>query len=92
MKYNRTFYGYPALPKQLMIANGELKCCYTGKVFANAITDAYNKYTKDFNNTNYRATQEFLLDQRHRYLHMVMLEPFEGVFVKEETSTTVLAA
>ncbi|MFT5715970.1 MAG: hypothetical protein ACI9T7_000143 [Oleiphilaceae bacterium] len=92
MNYNRTFHGYPALPKQLMVANGVLKCAYTGRSFSNGITDAYNKYTKDFNNTNYRATQEFLLDQRNRYLHMVMLEPFEGVFVKDDNVKSGLAA
>jgi hypothetical protein len=92
MNYNRTFHGFPALPKQLMIGYGELKCCYTGKVFANAITDAYNNYTADFNNTNYRSIQEFMIDQRHRYLHMCMLEPFEGVFVKQEDNAPAIAA
>jgi hypothetical protein len=92
MNYNRTFHGYPALPKQRMVAYGELKCAYSGRSFSNGITDAYNKYTKDFNNTNYRASQEFLLDQRFRYLHMVMIEPFEGIFVRDDNAKVALAA
>jgi len=49
MNYNRTFQGQSALPKQRIIPHGELKCCYTGRVFSKAIVDAYNRYTADFN-------------------------------------------
>jgi hypothetical protein len=48
--------------------------------------DAYNRYTADFNNTRYRSEQEFLLDQRHRYIHMVMQENIDGVFIEKEAA------
>ena len=58
-------------PKQPMIHVGDLKCVYTGKVLSAAETSAYNRYTADFNRTQNVDTQEFLLDQRHRYINMI---------------------
>ena len=81
MNYDRAFLGMPALPEQRMIPYGELKCYYSGKPFQKAVVDAYNQYTKDFNNTRYRSTQEFLLDQRHRYIHMVMQENLNSAYL-----------
>jgi hypothetical protein len=92
MNYNRTFSGCPSLPKQRMVAHGGLKCAYTGRSFSNGIIDAYNKYTRDFNKANDRASQEFLLNQRHRMIQAVMLEPFEGIFVRDDNAKVALAA
>lgn len=77
MNYDRTYSGQPALPPQKMVEYGSLSCQYTGVVFCDAIVDGYNCYTRDFNRTRYRSTQEFLLDQRHRYIHSCMLENLE---------------
>lgn len=74
MNYGSAFYGQSALPEQPMIDEGTLCCVYTGKVFHNSIVDAYNQYTQEFNRSSDRATQEFLLDQRHRFIHANMYE------------------
>lgn len=77
MNYNRTFHGKPALPIQRIIPHGELKCVYTGQVIPSHIVDGYNRYTEDFNDSSWRPTQEYMLDQRYRYIHNVMLEMHE---------------
>tara|TARA_B100000953_G_scaffold293376_1_gene281810 strand:- start:1061 stop:1402 length:342 start_codon:yes stop_codon:yes gene_type:complete len=74
MNYDRAFAGQPALPEQPMIAYGKLTCPYTGVVFSDATVDAYNRYTKDFNATRYRSTQEFLLDQRHKFITLCAMD------------------
>lgn len=74
MSYEKRFYGEKALGKQTMRAHGELVCLYTGVVFSKAIVDAYNRYTADFNRSTWRAEQEFLLDQRHKFIHELMYE------------------
>lgn len=86
MNYNRAFFGKPTLPKQRIITHGELKCVYTGVALPDYVIDAYNRYTADFNASDYRATQEFLLDQRHRYIHSVMLEQHETGYVTQEAA------
>lgn len=72
--YAREFAGMPPLPQQPMVSVGDLKCQYTGEVFSQAIVDAYNRYTYDFNSTRYRDQQEFLLDQRHKFIHAIMID------------------
>lgn len=70
MNYNREFAGKPPLPKQPMVT--ELKNPYTLENLSQATVSAYNRYTEEFNRTRYRATQEFLLDQRHRFFCAVL--------------------
>lgn len=77
--YDRDFSGYPALPEQPMSNVGDLICQYTGKVFSQAIVRVYNQYTRDFNNTRYRSTQEFLLDQRHKFIHQLMIDNRQAI-------------
>lgn len=72
-KYERAFHGMEKLPKQPMCEYGDLACQYTGEVFSEAVVDTYNKYTKDFNRSTWRAEQEFLLDQRHKFIHALMV-------------------
>lgn len=73
----RAYQGMPPLPKQPMVEYGALKSPVTGRVFADAEVNAYNQYTKDFNRLTYRAEQEFMLDQRHRFFEMCAYQGFE---------------
>ncbi|MDC8832810.1 hypothetical protein [Alteromonas gilva] len=77
MNYEREFLGQPPLDKQPLAQYGDLKCQYTGVTFSDATVEAYNQYTRDFNRTNWRATQEFLLDQRHKFIHGLMYQNLE---------------
>lgn len=71
--YERAFHGMEKLPKQTMCKYGELACQYTGEKFCDKTVDAYNRYTYDFNRSTWRAEQEFLLDQRHKFIHGLMV-------------------
>jgi len=75
--YEKQFAGQKKLEKQPMCSVGDLKCQYTGEVFSKPIVDAYNRYTYDFNRSTWRAEQEFLLDQRHKFLHELMYRNLE---------------
>jgi hypothetical protein len=72
--YERQFHGQEKLAQQPLSAVGDLTCQYTGSIFSQVIVDAYNRYTIDFNKSTWRAEQEFLLDQRHRFIHGLMYE------------------
>lgn len=79
MNYDRTFYGMDKLPSpQKICKHGDLSCQYTGKIMHPAEVDAYNRYTADFNRANDRSTQEFLLDQRFRFIHSIMRDNLEA--------------
>ena len=72
--YEREFRGQPSLPQQPMCKVGDLKCQYTGKTFGEHVVRAYNQYTRDFNATRWRPTQEMLLDNRFNFIHALMRE------------------
>ncbi|MDG1750579.1 MAG: hypothetical protein P8I03_02785 [Thalassotalea sp.] len=75
--YERQFAGHEVLAKQPLCKLGDLSCQYTREVFSQVVVDAYNGYTKDFNKSTWRAEQEFLLDQRHKFIHALMYENLE---------------
>ncbi len=76
--YMRAFHGMPPLEgDQPLAAYGTLKSPFTGRVFADAEVDAYNQYTREFNRLTYRAEQEFMLDQRHKFFTMCAYQGFE---------------
>ena len=73
MNYMRVFHGMKPLTKKLKTVEfGDLKNIYTGEVFCKAWVDSYNLYINDYNRSNYRASQEFYLDQKHRFFVMCM--------------------
>lgn len=67
MNYEKKFLGMPPLNKQRIIPYGELIGINSGKVLPDSAVDSYNQYTKDFNATSWRPTQEKLLDNRHKF-------------------------
>ena len=69
MNYGAKFYNKPKLPNQRMVSHGDLKCPFTGAHFSQSIVDEYNRYTSAYNQANDRPMQEFLLDQRTRFLN-----------------------
>lgn len=68
MNYEKEFLNMPTLQKQRMVAYGELMNPETGNKLSNASVDAYNRYTQDFNESNWRPTQEKILDNRNKFL------------------------
>ena len=77
--YERVFHGHEALAKQPLCNVGNLSCQYTGKVFSKVFVDAYNRYTIEFNKSTWRAEQEFLLDQRHKFIHDLMYKNLKNI-------------
>lgn len=66
MNYLREFYGKkPYTEKQPMIDYGSN---FLGHVFCDAWVDYYNKFTERFNKSRCRASQEFYLGQRHKFV------------------------
>tara|TARA_Y100000588_G_scaffold244638_1_gene258855 strand:- start:38719 stop:38973 length:255 start_codon:yes stop_codon:yes gene_type:complete len=78
MNYEKQFAGMSPLGPQSLVEHGTLICVYTGSVFSASVVDAYNRYTADFNQSNWRPQQEFLLDQRHKFLHGLMQQNLES--------------
>lgn len=77
--YEREFSGEQPLPSpQPLVAYGSLVSIYTKRVLSNAEVDAYNHYTRDFNKLNWRAEQEFILDQRFKFLESCFYQGFKG--------------
>lgn len=69
MNYLKAYDGKPLLkdtPQPLVVA-GELRNPYTGRDFCQAWVNTYNRYTQQYNKATDRATQEFYLDQRHKF-------------------------
>lgn len=68
INYNRTFRDQEKIEeKQKMINYGDLACIHTKITFCDSWVDSYNRYTKEFNRATDRASQEFMLDQRHSF-------------------------
>jgi len=68
MNYNREYYGQAIIDTpQKMVLYGQLACVHSHQVFCDNWVDSYNQYTREFNKANSRATQEFLLNQRHAF-------------------------
>lgn len=77
--YEREFCGEaPLQSPQAFVEYGSLVSIYTKRVLSNAEVDAYNGYTRDFNKLNWRAEQEFILDQRFKFLQSCFYEGFKG--------------
>lgn len=70
MNYKREYAGKDPLPQQSMVT--ELYNPYTQERLSETAVKTYNMYTEHFNKSRYRATQEFYLDQRFKYLHAVI--------------------
>lgn len=67
MNYEKEFFNMPALPAQRIFKYGELASPLNGRVFSEPEVDAYNRYTSDFNQSNWRPTQELILDNRNKF-------------------------
>ena len=60
------------LPMQKRLKTGDLRCIYTNFVFGQAVVDAYNCFTDDFNAAYTVDEQNALLNQRNAFLEGVM--------------------
>tara|TARA_B100000953_G_scaffold294942_1_gene285387 strand:+ start:2029 stop:2298 length:270 start_codon:yes stop_codon:yes gene_type:complete len=89
MNYGIKFYNKPKLPNQRMVSHGDLKCPFTGAHFSQSIIDEYNRYTSAYNQANDRPMQEFLLDQRTRFLNACAFKNIANSGYQDRVSAAV---